>query len=101
MLDAFVFPGNSGGPVFFEPVFKIASGPGISFQDPDLDQTALIGVVVEYIPYNDIAISAQTKRPRVIFQENSGLALVVPIDQLFDLVNREDVKHLQETLLPK
>jgi hypothetical protein len=101
ILDALVFPGNSGGPVYFEPVYKLTFGPGFSHQQSDLDQTMLIGVVVEYIPYNDTAISAQTKQPRVMFQENSGLALVVPIDQLFELMNREDVKHLQEAWLPK
>jgi hypothetical protein len=40
----------------------------------------LIGMVISYKPYNDIAVSQQTKQPRVIFQENSGLADVVPVD---------------------
>jgi hypothetical protein len=42
----------------------------------------LIGIVLAYRPYDDIAMSIQTKKPRVIFEENSGLAEVLPVDEI-------------------
>ena len=32
------------------------------------------------------AVSDQTKRPRIIFEENSGLATVVPVDFIVETV---------------
>jgi len=46
----------------------------------------VIGIVQGYLPYEDVAVSTQTKRPRVIFQENSGLAVVHPIDCIDETV---------------
>lgn len=74
LLDAFIFPGNSGGPVLLKP--EIASISGTKSNN----RSALVGVVSSYIPYIDTAFSAQTKRPRVTFEENSGLAQVVPVE---------------------
>jgi S1-C subfamily serine protease len=80
LLDAFVFPGNSGGPVILKP--EITAIAGTKSQ-----ATAyLIGLVTGYTPYNDIAISTQTHQPRVIFQENSGLAEVIPTDRINEAV---------------
>lgn len=74
LLDIFVFPGNSGGPVVLKP--EQGSVEGTKPQQKAL----LIGVVTTYVPYQDVAISQQTKRPRVIFEENSGLAAALPVD---------------------
>lgn len=74
LLDAFVFPGNSGGPVMLRP--EVSSIVGTKSNN----KSALVGVVSSYLPYTDTAYSAQTKRPRVTFEENSGLAQIVPID---------------------
>jgi S1-C subfamily serine protease len=70
LLDCSVFPGNSGGPVFDRP--DAASGL----------PPRLIGIASGYLPYQDIAISVQTGNPRVTFEENSGLAAVVPVDAI-------------------
>jgi hypothetical protein len=73
-IDATVYPGNSGGPVVLRPsLFGIEGTKTIS-------SAYLIGIVSAYIPYTDIAISVQTNRPRIQFEENSGLARVVPMD---------------------
>lgn len=81
MLDCFVFPGNSGSPVILKP--EIAA-----IQGTTANRSAyLIGVVVDYKPYADRAISEQTHRPRVIFEENSGLADVVPMDQVDETIS--------------
>jgi hypothetical protein len=80
MIDAFVFPGNSGGPVILKP--EIASIQGTKSNNSAL----LIGMILSYQPYNDIAVSAQTKQLRVVFQENSGLAEVLPIDRVDEAI---------------
>ena len=78
LVEAFVFPGNSGGPVVYVPHIKV----GGAIRAPHLSEERLIGVVSSYLPYSEAAISVHTKRPRVVFEENSGLANVVPISEL-------------------
>jgi hypothetical protein len=89
LADAFVFPGNSGGPVLYEPPIKIKEKGLIT--SPFINDEHLIGLVASFIPYPEVAVSSLTKRPRVIFEENSGLANVVPVDAIIDLLNRDDV----------
>ena len=43
-------------------------------------------MVSSYLPYREIAVSTQTERPRMIFEENSGLSIVVPHDQIQETV---------------
>jgi hypothetical protein len=74
MLDALIFPGNSGGPVILKPEITSISGT------KSHSNAYLIGVVTDYRSYVDTAVSQQTKRPRITFEENSGLADVLPID---------------------
>jgi hypothetical protein len=45
-----------------------------------------VGLVGEYIPYQDIAISPQTGRRRVLFEENTGLTRVWSTDHLRELI---------------
>jgi hypothetical protein len=75
-----VFPGNSGGPVVTRP--EITSIQGTK----SFNKAALIGVVSAYLPYRDVAISQQTRRARIIFEENSGLSSVVPIDRVAEVL---------------
>ncbi len=76
LIDSLVFPGNSGGPVVLRPEIIAIEGT-----KPHLN-AELIGMVVSYEPYIDTAISPQTHRARIAFEENSGLAEVVPVDTL-------------------
>jgi trypsin-like peptidase len=92
LADAFVFPGNSGGPVLYEPPIKIM-GNGL-ITSPFINDEHLIGLVASYIPYPEVAVSSQSKRPRVIFEENSGLTNVVPVDAIIELLNHDDVTQL-------
>ena len=80
LVDCAVFPGNSGGPVVTRPEMMSISGT------KSANAAHLLGVVASYVPYRDVAISTQTKRPRVIFEENSGLASAFPIDYVDDIV---------------
>jgi hypothetical protein len=80
LLDSFVFPGNSGGPVVIKPeVFSIEGTKAVQ-------QAYFIGIVTSYQTYQEAAISPQTKRTRVIFEENSGLADVLPPDYVDETI---------------
>lgn len=78
LIDASVFPGNSGGPVVYKP--EIISIEGT----PSVTKPGLIGIVSSYLTYKDTAVSQQTGKPRVIFEENSGLAVVIPADYVLE-----------------
>ena len=80
LIDAPAYPGNSGGPVILKP--EITAIEGTKSQGT----ATLLGLVTNYMPYTDVAVSAQTQQVRVIFQENSGLALVLPIDYIDETI---------------
>jgi hypothetical protein len=87
LIDALVFPGNSGGPVVLRP--ELASIQGT----PPQTRSYLIGMVVSYQPYTDTAVSQQTQRPRVTFEENSGLATVLPTDYVVAAIVLDKKMH--------
>jgi len=98
-LDAFAFPGNSGSPVFLKSSpFRFDSKDLNLGSDPLGDK--FIGIIGAYIPYDDVAISIQTKKPRVIFQENSGIALIWSIDFINEIINgnkaKEQLKYIKK-----
>jgi hypothetical protein len=81
LVDATVFPGNSGGPVVSRPEFA----PGAV--DGPRGRSYLLGIVASYVPYRDVAISQQTKRTRVVFEENSGLTAVIPSEHIVKTID--------------
>lgn len=87
MLDAFVFPGNSGGPAILKPELTSLSGT------KNHPQALLIGLITSFHPYHDLAISQQTGRQRIIFEENSGLAEVLPVDFIDEAIQAWRSKH--------
>lgn len=96
LADLFIFPGNSGGPVLYVPAFKTG---GISFGGTEVvRQEMLIGMVSSFIPYRDVAVSLQTKRPRVVFEENSGLANLVPAWVVRNFITTGEVDSLDAKL---
>ena len=88
LIDCPVFPGNSGGPVVLRPEV-VSLG-----KQPPRKRVHVVGIVSGYVPYADTAISEQTQRPRVTFEENSGLAYVVPMDAVNELI-----RPMMESLL--
>ena len=82
IIDTFVFPGNSGGPVVIRPALGAIQGT------TPHTQSKLIGLVKSYIPYKDVAISPQTNRPRVVFEENTGLTIVEPVDHIIEAIEK-------------
>jgi hypothetical protein len=80
MLDSFVFPGNSGGPVVSRPEFTAISGTKAQ------PTSYFIGMVVSSIEYVDTAVSQQTRRSRITFEKNSGLTEVLPVDYINETI---------------
>jgi S1-C subfamily serine protease len=80
LIDAFIFPGNSGGPVVLEPNITAISGTKTQ------NNAYLIGMVRAYLPYDDVLVSKQTGEPRAIEEENSGLAEVIPVDYINETI---------------
>jgi hypothetical protein len=80
IIDAPVFPGNSGGPVILKPAITSIAGT------TPVNQAYLLGLVSSYITYEETACSLQTGKPRIVFVENSGLANVVPLDYVREIV---------------
>ena len=78
LIDASIFPGNSGGPVLAKPTLHTYG--------TTIPSAMLIGVVSGYLPYHDIARSDQTGRPILSYSENSGLAVVVPVDAIDETI---------------
>lgn len=74
LVDCQTFPGNSGGPVLNKPEMFALAGT------TPIPTCYLIGIVKGYIPYRDVAISLQTRREKIVFEENSGLSIVFPVD---------------------
>lgn len=91
LIDASIFPGNSGGPVVLQPESTAITGT------KSVSKANLIGVVKAYLTYRDVAVSEQTGRPRITFDENSGLAPVIPVDRLNELMIAS-VKRLKNRL---
>jgi Trypsin-like peptidase domain len=90
LIDALVFPGNSGGPVISRA--ELTSLEGTKAQS----RCYLIGVVRGYVPYREVAVSQQTGQARIVFEENSGLAEVIPMDLVQKLIDQH-----QELLLKR
>ena len=100
-MDAFAFPGNSGSPVFIRPsAGNLFTQEGVSL-GADPRSCRFVGVIGAYLPYREVAISTQTKRPRVIFEENTGLALVWQAEVLRELAKTQEFKEQQNALLKK
>lgn len=81
ILDMSIFPGNSGSPIVTKPEFIHIEGT------KSLARSYLVGIVKAIIPYEDVAVSKQTKQPRVVFQENSGLAIGIPVDFIMETID--------------
>ncbi len=80
LIDCNIFPGNSGGPVILKP-----SMLGLEGEKPPVPRSYLLGIVSKYLPYTETAYTVRG-RASIEFSENSGLALVVPIEFLDQII---------------
>ena len=51
-----------------------------------IDSSRLIGIIKSSITYRDIAVSQQTQRARIVFEENTGLTNVEPVDHIIEVI---------------
>lgn len=75
IIDCPVYPGNSGGPVVMVSKFGSSSS-----------EFSIIGIVTEWIPYEEMWINSKTGQTNSEVS-NSGYAVVVPIDRIFEMIN--------------
>lgn len=87
-IDAHVYPGNSGGPVILKPELMSIKGTKNNMN------SRLIGVISSVENYEDIAISQQTKKPRIVFTESMNLARVIPVEYIYEIIST--IKYTEE-----
>lgn len=83
LVDIQNFPGNSGSPIITRPEFVSITGT------PSLTRSVLIGIVHSYIPYREKLINSQTKEVVEIRSENSGIALVHPVEYIREIIDKK------------
>ena len=83
LLDIQNFPGNSGSPIISRP--EIISLEGYR----PLSKAVLVGIICSYIPYQETLINSQTKRVVEIRSENSGIAIMHPVELIREVVELE------------
>ena len=81
LIDSSIYPGNSGGPVVLKPVMWSSNNA------PRFSKPKIICLISAYLPYKDVAISNQTGLIRLVSEENSGLATVIPMDVVIELTS--------------
>ena len=92
LLDIQNFPGNSGSPIITKPeVIGIGN-------DPVLGKSVLIGIVHGYIPYEEKLINAQTKKVVEVRSENSGIAVVNPVEYIKEVIEKEMERNYDHTV---
>lgn len=87
IIDALLFPGNSGGPVFWKPARALIFGTGLTGKNIPGREAKLVGIVSQTLQYREEALSTSTGRTRVTFEENSGLAIVISASRIMELLN--------------
>jgi hypothetical protein len=96
LADLHIIPGNSGSPLFLAPAFTLGghvtdSKGGIPY--------GLIGVVSGYIwEDNQLTLHAATDYEATV-HANSGIAMVVPIDQLKELLFSPELQSERDAAL--
>ena len=87
-IDSAAFPGNSGSPIFNYPNGIEIDEGGVKIGT--VKPVKILGVMSSYIPYQDTAVSIQTGRPRVVFEENTGISLVYSSQYLIDIIKQNN-----------
>lgn len=85
LVDIQNFPGNSGSPIITRPDLVSITGTKA------LARSVLVGIVHSYIPYQESLINNQTKKVVEIRSENSGIALVHPVEYIREIVNKIEI----------
>ena len=97
-IDGFAFPGNSGSPVFFKPRGFWLTNKGMSMGKHPLGGK-FVGMIGGYLPFTDRAVSVQTGKTRVLFEENAGLSIVWSIDYLCEIIESDSFRTQLKSLV--
>ncbi len=92
IIDAFTFPGNSGGPVILKPEAMSLDG-----NKPNLN-AYVIGLVSDYYSHSEKAY-LRNNEYRVLYDDNSGLTSVFNLDvveEIMEYHHSETTKHVQK-----
>jgi hypothetical protein len=92
LIDAAAFPGNSGSPVFLKPSIFRYNDEGRPSLGGDTLGGKFIGLIGSYLPYHEAAISTQTGRIRVVFEENTGLSYVWSASFIKEIIESKEFK---------
>jgi len=87
-IDATAFPGNTGSPVFLKPS-AMTVGERLGSANTAPMGGRFVGIIGEYISYQELAVSAQTGRPRIVFEENTGLSRVWSAGFMREIINSD------------
>ena len=99
LIDANVFPGNSGSPVFFRPCPFEFVPEGL--RAGRIRPPKLIGLLTSVITYTDEAVSRQTGKTRVTFEENSGLASALSIELVTEVLNSNGFQSMVRAIIAR
>lgn len=83
-MDGFAFPWNSWSPVFMKPVSSCTK--------EDENWGKFIWIISSYMPYQDIAVSKQTWKPRVTFEENTWISVVFTMKYINGMLRSDTMK---------
>ena len=92
LLDANVYPGSSGSPVFYKPV--LAQNNNGSTNIGTTRPLKFLGLVNSNISALEEAISKKTGRTRTIFEENAGLGTVQSATLLKEILEYKEVQSI-------
>lgn len=92
LLDANVYPGSSGSPVFYKPVLaQVKDGAtNIGVTRP----LKFLGLVNSNISSLEEAISKMTGRTRTIFEDNAGLGTVQSASLIIEILEKKEVQDV-------
>jgi len=99
-IDASAFPRNSGSPVFLKPSPIRFDERGISIGGDQLGGKFVV-IIGEYLPYQEVAISTQTGRRRVVFEENTGLSKVWSVTFIKEIIESSTFKQQLDKVMKK
>jgi hypothetical protein len=93
LADVHVIPGNSGSPIFVIPALGLGASVGLGGVP---NTFGLLGVVSGYMYENEDMTLTATTTWKGSVNANSGISVVVPAQQLKDLLESPELQHLRE-----
>jgi hypothetical protein len=93
LADVHVIPGNSGSPIFIIPALGLGATVGLGGVP---NTFGLLGVVSGYMYENEDMTLTATTTWKGSINANSGISVVVPAQQLKDLLESPELQHVRD-----